>query len=127
MSLSTERYNGPVGPTVRNVLTFDVEEYFHALNLRPAWPQERWESLPRRAHVGVERVLRLLERENTRAEIMADGHSMGEIRPQDRLVVAASDTRLTLLHPPGYDFFGILRSKLHWVHDSRKRDLTAED
>jgi NAD+ kinase len=77
------------------------------------------------ADLGIE--LRLLERENTRAEIMADGHSMGEIRPQDRLLVAASETRLTLLHPPGYDFFGILRSKLHWGHDSRKRDLPPED
>ena len=77
------------------------------------------------ADLGIE--LRLLERENTRAEIMADGHSMGEIRPQDRLRVAASETRLTLLHPPGYDFFGILRSKLHWGHDSRKRDTPAED
>ena len=76
------------------------------------------------ADLGIE--LRLLERENTRAEIMADGHSMGEIRPQDRLLVAASETRLTLLHPPGYDFFGILRSKLHWGHDSRKRDVPPE-
>ena len=76
------------------------------------------------ADLGIE--LRLLERENTRAEIMADGHSMGEIRPQDKLMVLASETRLTLLHPPGYDFFGILRSKLHWGHDSRKRDLPAE-
>jgi NAD+ kinase len=76
------------------------------------------------ADLGIE--LRLLERENTRAEIMADGHSMGEIRPQDKLLVFASETRLTLLHPPGYDFFGILRSKLHWGHDSRKRDVPAD-
>jgi NAD+ kinase len=75
-------------------------------------------------NLGIE--LRLLEREDTRAEIMADGHSMGEIRPQDTLMVVASETRLTLLHPPGYDFFGILRSKLHWGHDSRKRDLPPE-
>ena len=77
------------------------------------------------ADLGIE--LRLLERENTRAEIMADGHSMGEIRPPDTLRVGASETRLTLLHPPGYDFFGILRSKLHWGRDSRKRDLPAGD
>ena len=78
------------------------------------------------ANLGIE--LRLLERENTRGEIMADGHSMGEIRPQDRLLVGASETRLTLLHPPGYDFFGILRSKLHWGRDSRKRgDLPTEE
>ena len=66
--------------------------------------------------------LRLLEREDTKAEITVDGHSIGEIRPEDRLMIAASDTRLTLLHPPGYDFYGILRSKLYWGHDTRKRD-----
>jgi len=70
--------------------------------------------------------LSLLERENTRAEIMVDGRELGEIRPLDRLVITAAASRLTLLHPPGYDFFGILRSKLHWGRDSRKRELPAE-
>jgi hypothetical protein len=27
-----------------------------------------------------------------------------------------------LIHPPGYDFYGILRSKLFWGRDSRKRE-----
>lgn len=70
--------------------------------------------------------LRLLERPQVKAEINIDGNTIGEIRPQDRLQIAASESRLTLLHPPGYDFYSILRSKLHWGHDMRKRDNPAE-
>ena len=66
--------------------------------------------------------LELLEREDTRAEINVDGHSIGEIVPDDSLYVRASDQRLTLVHPPGYDFYGILRSKLYWGRDTRNRD-----
>jgi len=66
--------------------------------------------------------VRLLERYNTKAEITLDGRSMGEICPDDRLTISAADKRITLIHPPGYDFYGILRSKLFWGRDSRKRD-----
>ena len=66
--------------------------------------------------------LRLLEREDIKAEIAVDGESIGEITPEDRLRITASGRTLSLLHPPGYDFYGILRSKLHWGRDTRKRD-----
>ncbi len=64
----------------------------------------------------------LLERDDTKAEITVDGFSMGNINPDDKLLISASNKRVTLLHPPGYDFYGILRSKLFWGRDSRKRD-----
>jgi NAD+ kinase len=28
--------------------------------------------------------------------------------------VESADASITLLHPPGYDYFRLLRSKLHW-------------
>ncbi len=65
--------------------------------------------------------LRLLARDDTQAEITVDGHSLGEIRPEDRLTIRAAEQRITLVHPPGYDFYGILRSKLFWGRDSRTR------
>ena len=65
--------------------------------------------------------VRLLEREDTKAEITVDGHAIGEIRPQDRLLISAAEARMTLIHPPGYDFYAILRSKLLWGRDSRVR------
>lgn len=65
--------------------------------------------------------VRLLEREETKAEITVDGYSIGEIVPGDRLQISAATSRMTLIHPPAYDFYGILRSKLLWGRDSRVR------
>jgi len=63
----------------------------------------------------------LLQRDETKAEITVDGFSMGGIEPDDKLRISAANTRVTLVHPPGYDFYGILRSKLFWGRDNRKR------
>jgi len=70
--------------------------------------------------------VRVLEREDTKAEIMNDGNTIGPIGPEDVLSISASDKRIQLIHPPGYDFFGILRSKLFWGRDNRARDKGAE-
>ena len=64
----------------------------------------------------------LLQRDDTKAEITVDGFSMGDIRPGDKLQISAANNRVTLVHPPGYDFYGILRSKLFWGRDNRTRD-----
>lgn len=55
------------GPVAAHGLSFDVEEYFHALNLRPEAPPERWEELPRRAAESTRRLLDLLEEHGVRA------------------------------------------------------------
>lgn len=65
--------------------------------------------------------LRLLDRADTKAEITVDGHALGGIDPDDRLTISAAPTRITLIHPPGYDYYAILRSKLFWGRDSRRR------
>jgi NAD+ kinase len=64
----------------------------------------------------------LLQRDNTKAEITVDGFSMGSIKPNDKLQISAANMRVTLVHPPGYDFYEILRSKLFWGRDSRNRE-----
>jgi NAD+ kinase len=56
---------------------------------------------------------------NSKAEIAVDGISLGHLGPDDRLVITRSNRQITLIHPPGYDFYEILRSKLHWGHDTR--------
>ena len=65
--------------------------------------------------------VRLLYRDDTRAEIAVDGHAISEILPSDRLTIETAPNRITLIHPPGYEFYGILRSKLYWGRDSRVR------
>ncbi|HWM30024.1 MAG TPA: NAD(+) kinase [Woeseiaceae bacterium] len=65
--------------------------------------------------------VRLLPDSDARAEITVDGHTLGDLSAEDRLLIRESDRRITLIHPPGYDYFEILRSKLHWGRDSRVR------
>ncbi|HEY5103179.1 MAG TPA: NAD(+)/NADH kinase [Steroidobacteraceae bacterium] len=62
--------------------------------------------------------LRLLERHDTRAQMVCDGVVCAEIEPGDRLRVKQASERVTLLHPLGHDFYRLLRSKLHWGRGS---------
>ena len=71
--------------------------------------------------------VRLLERDETRAAVSVDGIKMGDIRPDDKVIISAAANRLTLIHPPAFDFYGILRSKLFWGRDSRKRNDDRQD
>jgi len=58
--------------------------------------------------------IRLLERPESRAQVVCDGFVLGDVQPGDRVQVRQSSNEVTLLHPPGYDYFRLLRSKLHW-------------
>lgn len=69
----------------------------------------------------------VLQRDDTSAEITVDGFSMGGIKPDDKLLISAAKNRVTLVHPPGYDFYGTLRSKLFWGLDSRIREKESPD
>jgi NAD+ kinase len=56
----------------------------------------------------------LLERPDTRANVTCDGALLGALSPSDRLEVTTASEQVTLLHPPGHDYYRLLRSKLHW-------------
>ncbi len=71
--------------------------------------------------------VRVLERDETKAEVTVDGLSLGEILPQHTLTISAAERRLTLIHPPGYDYYSILRSKLLWGRDNRVRVPASSD
>jgi NAD+ kinase len=55
-----------------------------------------------------------------RAEVNCDGEVTGIIGAGDVLQIAAADERLKLIHPTGYDYFEILRSKLNWGRSNRR-------
>ncbi len=55
---------------------------------------------------------------DTRAQVVCDGMVLGELAPGDRLGVELAQDQVTLLHPAGYDYFRLLRSKLHWGRGS---------
>ena len=62
--------------------------------------------------------IRLIERADARGQVVCDGMVLGELAPGDRLQVQQTREAVTLLHPAGYDFHRLLRSKLHWGHGS---------
>jgi NAD+ kinase len=63
----------------------------------------------------------LIERPDTQANVSCDGMRLGGINPGDRLEVRTARERVTLLRPPGYDYYKLLRSKLHWGRGSYER------
>jgi NAD+ kinase len=63
----------------------------------------------------------LLERPGTRAHVTCDGMLLGALAPGDRLQIRTAAERVTLLHPPGQDYYKLLRSKLHWGRGSFER------
>jgi NAD+ kinase len=65
--------------------------------------------------------VKLLQREDIGAGVAIDGHSIGAIAAGDVLTINAASRRIQLIHPPGYDFYEILRSKLLWGRDNRIR------
>ncbi|MGA9028231.1 MAG: NAD(+)/NADH kinase [Steroidobacteraceae bacterium] len=58
--------------------------------------------------------LRMSDRVESRAQVTCDGAAIGSLETGDNLFVESADASITLLHPPGYDYFRLLRSKLHW-------------
>lgn len=66
--------------------------------------------VPGRADIEV----RLGDRPDSFAEVSCDGRPLGSLAPGDRLLISPAAARITLLHPPGYDYYRLLRSKLNW-------------
>jgi NAD+ kinase len=58
--------------------------------------------------------LRMADRLGSRAQVTCDGTSIGTLGEGESLFVESAKTEVTLLHPPGYDYYRLLRSKLHW-------------
>lgn len=66
-------------------------------------------------------VIRLLERAGASAQITCDGQTLGPIEPGQHVTVNKAKRSVTLMHPKGYDYYRILRSKLHWGRSSMQR------
>lgn len=49
----------------------------------------------------------------------SDGQVTQKLAAGDSVVVARAPYDLHLIHPPGYDYFNILRNKLHWGRDQQ--------
>ncbi|MFA7594298.1 MAG: NAD(+) kinase [Thiohalobacteraceae bacterium] len=54
----------------------------------------------------------------TQGQITCDGQVNVPLSPGDRVRIRRKEKRLRLIHPPGYDYFEILRRKFHWGSSS---------
>jgi NAD+ kinase len=68
----------------------------------------------------------LSEPHSERADVSCDGEVAGDLRPGRTLRVQAADHGVVLVHPRGYDYFEILREKLHWGRDYHGRPGTSQ-
>jgi NAD+ kinase len=58
--------------------------------------------------------IRLSAQSRVGAQVTCDAGILGELKAGGRLEIVPAGRAITLLHPPGYDYFRLLRSKLHW-------------
>lgn len=54
----------------------------------------------------------------THAQVTCDGQVNFALLPGDRVRISRKPQKLKLIHPPGYDYFEILRSKFGWGKSS---------
>ena len=95
-----------------------IEPALDALVLAPISPHTLSDR-PIVVHASARIELRLVAQAPVRAQITCDGVVLGDLDPADRLTIEAAPEQVTLLHPPGHDFYRILRSKLHWGRGAR--------
>jgi NAD+ kinase len=58
--------------------------------------------------------VKLIDRPDTRAQVTCDGVPLGELAPGSTLEIHPSAQKITLLHPDRFEYYRLLRSKLHW-------------
>jgi NAD+ kinase len=56
------------------------------------------------------------------AQVTCDAGMLGQLTPGGRLEITPAGRAVTLLHPPGYDYFRLLRSKLQWGLGGRSHE-----
>ncbi|NNF51548.1 MAG: NAD(+) kinase [Gammaproteobacteria bacterium] len=102
-----------------------LQPKLHALVLVPISPHtlsDRPIVIPATQEVEI----RMLERRETRAQVVCDGQLTADLEAGASLHVSAARQSLGLIHPPGYDYYRTLRSKLQWGRGSSGRPGTRK-
>lgn len=58
--------------------------------------------------------IRIRENISETGQVVSDGQNNIDVAAGDRVRVSRRDRKIRLLHPADYDYFSILREKLHW-------------
>jgi NAD+ kinase len=59
----------------------------------------------------------------SRAHVVCDGEALAHLDSNESLSISLAEQAVTLLHPPGYNYYELLRSKLNWGRASRDRQI----
>ncbi len=62
---------------------------------------------------------------STEALVTCDGQWNHELKAGDRVRIQRAPHTLQIIHPPGYDYFTLLRNKLGWGRGQRQRNPQA--
>ncbi len=65
--------------------------------------------------------VQLVKNHGAEADVSGDGELIGAMSVGDTLRITAAEHSVKLIHPPGYDYYEILRNKLYWGRDKRDR------
>lgn len=54
------------------------------------------------------------ESKQSTAQVTFDGQTAFDVKPGDKIIVQKKANNICLIHPTSYDYYEILRAKLHW-------------
>ena len=69
--------------------------------------------------------VRLMRSSRVGADVACDGVALGDLAHGGRLTIGPAIEHVTLLHPPGYDYYRNLRSRLYWGRGGRHGRVDA--
>ena len=84
-----------------------------ALTLVPMFPHTLT-SRPIVVDAGSTITMRVSKVNSDNLQVSCDSHIALNILPGDEVVIRKSPNKLNIVHPPSYDYFNVLRTKLNW-------------
>jgi len=54
------------------------------------------------------------ESKQSTAQVTFDGQTAFDVKPADKIIIRKKQNNIHLIHPTSYDYYEILRAKLHW-------------
>ncbi|MCW8934230.1 MAG: NAD(+) kinase [Gammaproteobacteria bacterium] len=54
------------------------------------------------------------ESKQSTSQVTFDGQTAFDVNPGDKIIIRKKQEMITLIHPTSYDYYEILRAKLHW-------------
>jgi len=54
------------------------------------------------------------ESKQSTSQVTFDGQTAFDVKPGDKIVIEKKNNTINLIHPSAYDYYEILRAKLHW-------------